>query len=77
MGEYEKNLQEEVSKLSDNIEKRIEKVETEISKFVELAKGQSHFKDIDDIWGRTARGPKDGWGIILNLLVDMKKYKRE
>ena len=45
-----KNLQEEVSKLSDNIEKRIEKVETEISKFVELAKGQSHFKDIDDIW---------------------------
>ena len=45
-----KNLQEEVSRLSDNLDKRIEKVETEISKIVELAKGQSHFGDIDNIW---------------------------
>lgn len=45
-----KNLQEEVSRLSDNLDKRIEKVETEISKTVELAKGQSHFGDIDNIW---------------------------
>lgn len=48
--ENTKNLQEEVSRLSDNLEKRIEKVETEISKIVELAKGQSHFGDIDNIW---------------------------
>lgn len=48
--ENSKNLQEEVSKLSDNLEKRIEKVETEISKIVELAKGQSYFEDIDNIW---------------------------
>lgn len=48
--ENTKNLQEEVSRLSDNIEKRIEKVETEISKIVELINGQSHFGDIDNIW---------------------------
>lgn len=48
--ENTKNLQEEVSKLSDNLGKRIEKVETEISKIVVLAKGQSHFEDIDNIW---------------------------
>lgn len=48
--ENTKNLQEEVSRLSDNLDKRIEKVETEISKIVELAKGQSHFGDIDNIW---------------------------
>jgi hypothetical protein len=48
--ENTKNLQEEISRLSDNLEKRIEKVETEISKIVEITKGQSHFGDIDNIW---------------------------
>ena len=50
--ENTKNFQEEVSGLSDNLDKRIEKVETEVSEIVELAKGQSHFGDIDNIWER-------------------------
>lgn len=46
IGVFSRKLEE----LSDNLEKRIEEVETEISKIVELAKGQSHFGDIDNIW---------------------------
>jgi len=45
-----KKLQNEVSKLTEDINKRIGTVEGEVSKVTEIIKGQNHFGDIDKIW---------------------------